>query len=148
MSIAGIINERILFMKQYRIMYEALFLPRPIEGFEYKGKHIEALVLYFLYRYFDSKTGKEIFFNQAEQPVREFNCSIDKENLYQMTPLHRTDCKVTYKLYECYVHSRLEQKPEMISCEDALDILKENYQLWDNSNNKPTQCTSYGMVKV
>ena len=104
------------------------------------------LYIYFN-RYFDSKTGKEIFFKQAEQPVREFDCSIDKEHLYQMTPLHRTDCKVTYKLYECYIHSRLEQNPEMISCEEALDILKENYQLWDNSNNKPTQCTSYGMVE-
>lgn len=135
-------------MKQYRILYEALFLPRPLKGFEYKGKQIEALALHFLYRYFDSKTGKEIFFKQGEQPVREFNCSIDKEHLYQMTPLHRTDCKVAYKLYECYIHSRLEQNPEMISCEDALDILKENYQLWDNSNNKPTQCTSYGMVKI
>lgn len=79
-------------MKQYRILYEALFLPRPLKGFEYKGKQIEALALYFLYRYFDSKTGKEIFFKQGEQPVREFNCSIDKEHLYQMTPLHRTDC--------------------------------------------------------
>ena len=87
-------------MNQYRITYEALFLPRPLKGFEYKGKHIEALDLYFLYRYFDSKTGKEIFFKQGEQPVREFNCSIDKEHLYQMTPLHRTDCKVTYELQQ------------------------------------------------
>ena len=131
----------------YRITYEALFLPRPLQGFEYKGKHIEALALYFLYRYFDSKTGEEIFFKQEEQPAREFNCNIDKEHLYQMTPLHRTDCKVTYELHECYLYSRLEQYPEMITCEDALDILKENFQWWDNSNNKPTQCTSYGMVK-
>ena len=28
------------YMNQYRITYEALFLPRPLKGFEYKGKHI------------------------------------------------------------------------------------------------------------
>lgn len=55
---------------------------------------------------------------------------------------------MTYELHECYIYSRLEQNPEMISCEDTLDVLKENFQSWDNSNNKPTQCTAYGMVKV
>lgn len=92
-----------------------------------------------------SKTGEEIFFKQGKEPVRKFNCSIDKEHLY---PLHRIDCKMTYELHECYIYSRLEQNPEMISCEDTLDVLKENFQSWDNSNNKPTQCTAYGMVKV
>lgn len=48
-------------MNKYRITYEALFLPRPLSGFDYKVKHIEALALYFLYRYFDPKTGKELF---------------------------------------------------------------------------------------
>lgn len=137
-------------MKKYRIAYEALFLPIPINGFDYKGKHIEALSLYFLYRYFDPKTGKELFFQIGEEPIREFNCSIDKEHIYRMNSLHRTDCKVTYELHECYLYQTLgiDQAPEIISCEEALDILKENFQWWDNSNNKPTQCTSYVMVQA
>lgn len=133
-------------MKKYRITYEALFLPRPINGFDYKGKHIDSLSLYFLYRYFNPKTGEELFFQQGEQPIREFNCSIDKEHIYQMIPLHKSYCKVTYELHECYLYQT--QYPERITCEEALDILKENFQWWDNSNNKPTQCTSYGMIKV
>lgn len=65
-----------------------------------------------------------------------------------MNSLHRTDCKVTYELHECYLYQTLDQAPEIISCEDALDILKENFRWWDNSNNKPTQCTSYGMIQA
>lgn len=140
--------------KKYRICYEALFFPKQIEGFKYKGKGIYALSLHFLCLYSDRKTGEEIFFKEEEQPVREFfDCYIDKGEGFRMKCLHCTDYHVLYDLYECFVfflpsgESDLVTK-EKISREEARHILRDNFQKWDDSDNKPTQCTAYCSVPV
>lgn len=135
-------------MKKYRIEYQALFRPNSLEGFEYNGEKIDGLALYFEYRYYDAKTGNEVFWNKDEEPTRAYDCYIDNENGYKMVHLNNCIHNVTYKPSDCFLYLAHKSDPRLISFEEALSILKANYDKWDNGDNRPTQCTSYCSVEV
>lgn len=135
-------------MKKYRIEYQALFLPNSLEGFEYNGEKIDGLALYFEYRYYDVKTGNEVFWKKDEEPTRAYDCYVNKENGYKMVHLNNCIYNVTYKPSDCFLYLADKSDPRLISFEEALSILKSNYNKWDNSDNRPTQCTSYCSVEV
>lgn len=136
-------------MKKYRIAYDVLFVPHPLDGFTYRGSQIEGISIYFIYHYFNSVTGKERLFKKDEQPHIAYSCSIDKDTGYKMSRRNNVEGRVTYTPADCYVYEDdLCAEPREISLGVAIDILKNNYDMFDNAINRPAQSGSYYSVKV
>ena len=152
-------------MKKYRLNYDKLFIAKGgIEGIEYKGEIIEALHIYFEYQVFD-KTGHEKFFTcsddeeMAEQLIDGhclnsfYKCCFDRNNKcgYTMTPTEiaqKSDFNVIYRVDSCFKVLRDEAYPTLISYEEFCDILLNNAEHFDISDNKPAQSVSYGANEI
>lgn len=152
-------------MKKYRLNYDKLFIAKGgIEGFEYKGEIIEALHIYFEYQILD-KTGHEKFFTcsddeeMTEQFVDGYNlnsfykCCYDRSRKlgYTMTPTEivlKSDYDVVYSVESCFKVLRDEEYPILISHEEFCNILLNNAEHFDISDNKPTQSVSYGANEI
>lgn len=155
----------------YRLCYDSHFLPNSLEdGFIYKDKRIIGLSLYFIYKAIDKKTGKERFFDGETKEDQTFpnpgnnlcpfgffiddfySCHIDKEHGYMMLPnkelLEKSDYEIFYEpeCEACYWENNAT--PIIISFEEAVEILKNNFGEFDNSNNRPTQSLSYSVHEI
>lgn len=155
-------------MKKYRLCYDKTFIAkRCIEGFEYKGEIIEALQIYFEYQVFD-KTGNEKFFtcfddeDMKEQFIDGYDlnsfykCCFDRNSKcgYTMTPttptkqVEESGLNITYNVDSCFKMLRDEAYPTLISYEEFCDILLNNAEHFDISDNKPAQSVSYGANEI
>ena len=152
-------------MKKYRLNYDKLFIAKGgIKGFKYKGEIIEALHIYFEYQVLD-ETGHEKFFTcsddeeMTEQLIDGhclnsfYKCCFDRDSKcgYTMTPTEiaeKSDFNVIYNVDCCFKVLRDEAYPTLISYEEFCDILLNNAEHLDISDNKPTQSVSYGANEI
>lgn len=152
-------------MKKYRLCYDKTFIAkRCIEGFEYKGEMIEALQIYFEYQVLD-KTGHEKFFTCSDnEEMKEqfidgydlnsfYKCCYDRNSKcgYIMTPTEiakKSDFNVIYSVDSCFKVLCDEAYPTLISYEEFCDILLNNAEHFDISDNKPAQSVSYGANEI
>ena len=130
-----------------RISYDALFLPNSGSKIQYKGKEYDGCVaLFFEYQYI-GPNGEEWFIaSNWNHPNHPYRYSIDKEKGYTVST------KDNYKGLYCVSKPTDEAciwiddaTPVMIPFEDGVQILKDNYFIYDNSNNRPAQNASYSI---
>lgn len=152
-------------MKKYRLNYDKLFIAKGgIKGFEYNGEIIEALHIYFEYQVLD-ETGHEKFFTCSDdEEMNEqlidgydlnsfYKCYFDRNSKcgYTMTPTKiakQSDFNVIYRVESCFKVLRDEDYPSLISYEEFCDILLNNAEHLDISDNTPAQSVSYGANEI
>ena len=133
-----------------RISFDALFIA-PNEFVEYNNEKYEAdIAIYFEYK-LDYGNGEEVYLENDIQGISSAPCifSIDKESGYKM------DYKDSYsKLYcvdayptDAYLWKDC-QTPVRIPFKDAVQLLKDNYDIYNNTNNYPAQSTAYSIREI
>lgn len=152
-------------MKHYRIAYDRLFLPNNInDGFVYKNEQILDISIDFIFIIVNKESRKEYLFQSNEDQdqkiqytknkwcyVDEFyRCSVDPVNGYKLELNQEMDNEsifnVSYEIGICC--KNINDTPVVISYKEFIDILKNNYEQFNNSNNKPTQCLAYRVVEI
>ncbi len=148
-------------MKKYRISYDKYFTCKN-DYIKYKNEEIDGIAIYFEYHIKDKKTGKEIFFTCEDEPYEQrfidhscnsfYRCDYDKnsDTGFTMTALSYKDLKnyeITYTVDSCFKWLGWSN-PVSISYEEFIDILKNNSDAFDYSNNKPAQSTAYSCCVI
>lgn len=130
-----------------RISYDALFLPSDNKKITYKGQEYDgSIALFFEYK-FIGPNGKEWYIaSDWSQPEHPYRFSIDRENGYSVSQ------KENYTGLPCFVFPSADaciwtdnSHPVNIPFVDGVKLLKENYDLYNNSNNRPAQSTCYSI---
>lgn len=156
--------------KQYRLCYDKHLITRDNE-IEYKDERIIYIALFFEIAVF--KDGKEVLFSvdETEKPCEQYlDCG--KNNPMYEHPLSAafalyvdpaSENGYRFELTEIAKNSGYEfrlapeiafkwvdswSNPVAITCEEFSDILKNNINAFDISDNKPAQSLSYGTVEV
>lgn len=153
-------------MKKYRLAYDYLFLTNNLDnGITYKGENITDISIYMVFKVIDKSTNKEVYFQHEElrDQILEYakdkrcyindfyKCVIDKDEVFKMIPNEKI-CKeskytILYEIGDCL--KRLgSQNPRAIEYEEFVDILKNNYNEFNNLDNNPTQSTSYYTIEI
>ena len=146
-------------MRNYRICSDKVFIcPK---GFEYKGERIDSVAICFEYSFIDKVTGQEMLFtcndneDMTEQtvdghyPNAFYKCCYDSNSKcgYIMIPNEKLiascDYNVIFRVYDCLKWTSDSNYPMEISYDEFCDILINNPEHWDSTNNKPTQSCSY-----
>lgn len=146
--------------KKYRLGYDYLFLASP--PFEYKGEIIGSISINVVFKVC-GKNGEEFTYDEAKDhriyftlnkdvyAYQLFNCRIDWDNLFVLEPrldLQRPLGKVSYSVegYTKELKESIEScmmKSVIISKVEFEEILKQNFEKFDNSANKSAHNTSY-----
>lgn len=149
-------------MMKYRLGYDHLFLAK--KPFDYKGDLIGATSIYVIFKVFD-KNKKEILFESEKLKEQKlyfengnscylsefFDCFFDRENITRFEPniplLKESGYSVSFRI-ESYTkdienEKMLTLEPTFIDKDEFMDIMKSNIENFDNTDNKPTQSTSY-----
>lgn len=146
--------------KKYRLGYDYLFLASP--PFEYKGEIIGSISINVIFKVC-GKGGEEFTYkedkdhriyltvNKDVYAYQLFNCRIDWNNLFVLEPrldLQRPLGKVTYSVvgYTKEVQDSIDScmmESVEISKGEFEEILRCNFEKFDNSDNKSAQNTSY-----
>jgi len=153
-------------MKKYKLAYDNLFLPNDLKnGIRYKGENITDVAIYMLFKVIDKRTGEEVYFKQNELSEQKleyatdkycyvndfYKCVIDENAIYKMIPneslMKESNYVVLYETGECFKWLG-SHNPVLIEHEEFVDILKNNLSEFNNSDNKPTQSTSYYAVEI
>lgn len=154
-------------MNRYRISYDKHFLPKsyPNGGIVYKGKIVDGVSLYFRYSYYDLN-GNEVFVDKKrieenqDSPTCFYRCSYNRETGYKMELLETERLplsgysRVDYEEDEAIVFlsdivngkSDNMSMPFMIAWEEAIQLLKDNADEFDNSDNHYAQELSYSLT--
>lgn len=153
-------------MKKYRLAYNYLFLPNDLDkGITYKGENITNIDICMVFKVIDKSTSKEVYFQHEELRDQKleyskskscyinnfYKCVIDKDEVFKMIPNEKLCEESKYTvLYEIGFCCKWlgSQNPVSIEYEEFVDILKNNYTEFNNSDNKPTQSTSYYTVEI
>jgi hypothetical protein len=146
--------------KKYRLGYDFLFLPKG--SFTYKGDLIGAMAVYVLFKIFNAE-GKEVPFEANElkdqkiyysegfcYPSDLLICSFDREDILKFelnVPLiekFKGSLQVQWEIddYTKDIDKGILE-PETITEEEFFDIMKNNIDTFDNSDNRSAQSTSY-----
>lgn len=151
-------------MKKYRLAYENLFLPNDDSGINYNDENITNISIYMLFKIIDKSTGNEVYFHDEDLVNQKleyvsgeycyvnnyYKCVVDEKETYKMIPdeelLKKSDYSVLYEIGDCI--KWVGSDPIVINHDEFVDILKNNFAKFNNSNNKPTQSTSYYIVEV
>lgn len=143
-----------------RICYDKHFRVSKGNEFEHRGRKVDGISLSFVYMYFvylkRRKEEVEILFPEdgSIQPDCFYSCSYDMTDGYEM--------KLNERQLKDSLYSNVEFKPdreafifysdsntsEPITFIEAVKLLKNNPQAFNNSNNVITQSVAYSMAKV
>jgi len=152
-------------LKKYRIMIDNLFIANTNEGFTYKDETIIDLSLLLVYIFRHKKTGDELLFSKSDlehQTIEYtsgencsvsnfFSCHYDKQNGFVVVPnkeLHaKSEYEVTCVIANCF---KSHSASEIISIQklEFVDILVNNAEYLDTTDNKPTQKPSYSTIEL
>lgn len=137
-----------------RISFDATFIA-PQKTIEYKGKTYSAdIALYFEYQLIYGN-GEEIYLEPDIQNISTPPCSfyIDKQNGYRIEYKNTNNkCYNVADIYpkEAFLWSanQLSSYPELIPFKDAVQLLKDNFELYNTTNNQPAQNLSYCIIEL
>lgn len=153
-------------MKKYRIAYDCLFLPNDLgNGIYYKNEKITDIAIYMIFKVIDKSTGEEVYFKHEDLTEQKleyaenkycyvsdfYKCVIDEDEIFKMIPneklLKESNYIVLYEIGDCFKWLG-SHNPVLIKYEEFIDILKNNLSEFNNSDNKPTQSTTYYVVEI
>ncbi|MGE7869288.1 hypothetical protein ACQKNO_24490 [Bacillus paramycoides] len=145
--------------KKYRLGYDYLFLPS--ESITYKKDLIRDMAIYVLFKVYDANGNEKLFDSEEleDQSIRlkngkscylnDFiNCVFDRENIFKFEPnfllIKELEDSLSWEIvsYEKGIGEGIVE-PEEISEEEFMDIMRNHIDLFDDSDNYPTQSTSY-----
>ncbi|MBU4643040.1 hypothetical protein [Bacillus toyonensis] len=145
--------------KKYRLGYDYLFLPS--ESITYKNDLISDMAITVLFKIYDDNGNEKLFVSEEleDQSIRlkngescylnDFiNCVFDKENIFEFEPnlllMKELEGSLSWEIV-CYEKGIGQGvvNPEEISKGEFMDIMKTHIDLFDVSDNHPTQSTSY-----
>lgn len=157
-------------MGNYRILYDRSFNAYP--EFEYKGRVVVGACVGLLFKFY--KNGEEVFFEEGSECSVCHNviCSFDKdaENCCQLwlKPylVESWFDEMTYEVSEwelmVYAGSTRDLFPDFpeaygdypvsesmwVSQEEFVQVLREHWESFDNTDNLSAECLSMGYVNV
>lgn len=146
-------------MKQYRLGYHFLFSANP--EFKYKNGDIGGMSFDVLFKMHD-ESGEEIFFesdDEGERVITSRNgktyylfelitCSFDREEIITINPntplVKELDFSLSWEI-ESYFKAidRGILESEEITESEFMDIMKNNKDAFDNSDNRSAQTMAY-----
>ncbi|WP_243283755.1 hypothetical protein [Clostridium thermobutyricum] len=144
-------------IRKYRLGYDYLFLPK--KSFMYKGDLIGGLSIMVLFRIYDMN-GNEILFKKKNGGLSKlFHCSFDKElfkdnQTFDFSPtmnLILSNHRVAMEIHSYTKDIELRKvilEPENIDREEFNDIMLNNLDLFDVTDNKPAQSCSDIAVEI
>lgn len=158
-------NPKVDIKRKYRIGYDYLFLPK--KSFMYKGDLIGATSITILFKILDVE-GNEILFETTGNELKEqtlklkngeecylcdlFKCYFDKElfkesNNFDFVPtIHviKSSYSVSFEIYSYTkdIDNGILEATE-IDRNEFIDIMENHLDLFDTTDNKPAQSTSY-----
>lgn len=153
-------------MKHYRLGYDFLFLPQ--KSFKYKNDYIGAMGINVLFKVINDD-GSEKFFDSADGGLRDqaiafhngenyylselIKCSFDREKIITFNPnislLRRINFSFSWEIESyCKDIDKGILEPEIITETEFMDIMKNNKDTFDNSDNYSAQTTSYFTQEV
>lgn len=130
-----------------RLSYDATFIAN--KNILYKGKtYLADIALYFEYKLIYGN-GEEMYLeSDTTEYTPPLKFCIDKENGY-IVDYENSNLD---NIAEYYPSSATiwenPNKPMDIPFEDAVQLLKDNFELYNNANNKPAQCISYVIREI
>lgn len=156
--------------KHYKLSYDRHLLIKD-GGIEYSGEYIVGVSVFFEIAVL--KDGKEVLFSvdENEEPCEQYLDCGKNNPMYEQWLSYvfsfyvdpATENGYRIELTEIAKNSGYEFKltpesafkwvgswsnPVAIPCEEFFDILKNNLNAFDRSDNKPAQNTSYGIIEV
>lgn len=159
-------------IRKYRLGYDFLFLPN--RTFKYKGELIGGTSIMVLFKIYDMD-GNEILFETEEEKLKEqtlklkngeecylsdlFYCSFDKEKFkedqtFDFSPTMNvimSNCRIAMEIHSYTKDIEVRKvilEPENIDREEFNDIMLNNLERFDVTDNKPAQSCSYIAVEV
>ncbi|MGU8438673.1 hypothetical protein ACV3OB_15135 [Clostridium perfringens] len=159
-------------IRKYRLGYDFLFLPN--RTFKYKGELIGGTSIMVLFKIYDMN-GNEILFETEGEELKEqtiklkngeecylcylFYCSFDKEKFkedqtFDFSPTMNvimSNCRIAMEIHSYTKDIEVRKvilEPENIDREEFNDIMLNNLELFDVTDNKPAQSCSYIAVEV
>ena len=159
-------------IRKYRLGYYFLFLPN--RTFKYKGELIGGTSIMVLFKIYDIN-GNEILFETEEEELKEqtlklkngeecylcdlFYCSFDKEKFkedqtFDFTPTMNvimSNCRIAMEIHSYTKDIEVRRvifEPENIEREEFNDIMLNNLERFDVTDNKPAQSCSYIAIEV
>ncbi|WP_283690475.1 hypothetical protein [Clostridium perfringens] len=154
-------------IRKYRLGYDYLFLPK--KPFMYKGDLIGGTSIMVLFKVYDME-GNEILFESEEGELKEqklklrngeecylcdlFYCCFDKElfkenKTFDFSPTMNvimSNCRVAMTIISYTKDLKIKNfilEPVQIEDKEFNDIMLNNLDLFDVTDNKPAQSTSY-----
>lgn len=151
--------------RKYRLGYDYVFLPK--KSFEYKGDKIGSMSIIVLFKIFDIE-GNEILFETKEEKLKEkplklvngekyylcdlFKCCFNKElfrksKTFNFIPTKKIIIDNYIVVMDINFYTKDIDKdisePVQIEEKEFNDIMLKNLDLFNVSDNKPAQSTSY-----
>lgn len=163
-------------MKQYRLEYDKTFIARSKEGkpLILGDEEITDISIYFRYRVFDRKTGREVFFacRDDEEPKEQtveghslnafWQCAYNRTMGYAMIPTNtntKSNYRVDYEISGCFkgvIRKGHEEvlagvtisQSEELPYAECIKLLKDYPEHFDTSTNKSAQSCAYGVELI
>lgn len=159
-------------IRKYRLGYDFLFLPN--RTFKYKGELIGGTSIMVLFKIYDMN-GNEILFETEGEELKEqtiklkngeecylcdlFYCSFDKEKFkedqtFDFSPTMNviiSNCRIAMEIHSYTKDIEVRKvilEPENIDREEFNDIMLNNLERFDVTDNKPAQSCAYIAVEV
>ncbi|XZH53340.1 hypothetical protein ACSW8Q_17500 (plasmid) [Clostridium perfringens] len=159
-------------IRKYRLGYDFLFLPN--RTFKYKGELIGRTSIMVLFKIYDMN-GNEILFETEGEELKEqtiklkngeecylcdlFYCSFDKEKFkedqtFDFSPTMNvimSNCRIAMEIHSYTKDIEVRKvilEPENIDREEFNDIMLNNLERFDVTDNKPAQSCAYIAVEV
>lgn len=159
-------------IRKYRLGYDFLFLPN--RTFKYKGELIGGTSIMVLFKIYDMN-GNEILFETEGEELKEqtiklkngeecylcdlFYCSFDKEKFkedqtFDFSPTMNvimSNCRIAMEIHSYTKNIEVRKvilEPENIDREEFNDIILNNLERFDVTDNKPAQSCAYIAVEV
>ncbi|WP_255287363.1 hypothetical protein [Bacillus pseudomycoides] len=152
-------EKNIKSMKKYRLGYDYLFLPS--KSFYYKDDFIGSMSINVMFKVFDDKGNENLFESEELNDQKLYfengnscyltdliRCSFERVNILNFEPniklLKYCDYSLQWEI-DSYTKDLDEGilEPKLISGDEFMDIMKNNIDLFDNSDNNLAQSTSY-----
>ncbi|PKR83078.1 hypothetical protein CWO92_21110 [Heyndrickxia camelliae] len=151
-------------MKKYRLGYDYLFLPS--KSFSYKEELIGAMSINVLFKVIDDDGNEKLFESEELKDqvtnlitgkqcylYELFRCSVDKEKIVRFDPNIPLIKDFKYSLqFEINSYTKDLDKgtlePVFISEAEFMEIMRNNFDLFDNVDNNSAQTTSYFIQEI